>query len=356
MQDLPHVFCLFMALISLTIFAGTLLMFSLFDDKAIGYWKIALSYIFIACCLIVMLLCVDTIDYTGYKDMYITGVESLTNYSGDILFNGLIMLHRKYVNNFHAFYLTVGIINMCLLLFILNSVNANQRIVFCIVYFSFFFLLKDCIQIRNALAVKIALISIIFFLRKRHASFLITYLMSIFVHNSMLVFLPCFFLYKKRLSKGLMCLLIMLFFISYFWFKGIYHLFPISPVLGRLEGYVGIKLDSLSMFHFFKFVFYFFVFSICQSEYDQKTMFFFWCVVFAYMIRIFLSDIPFLGGRLAENLYIGEVFLLSCLVNAKWSRKKKILIRVFLLVYLILNINMLFKNLNLIYAYKTLQF
>jgi hypothetical protein len=344
-----------MVLFILAGLSAILFFFAFFDDKGLKKLKLLLSYIFIVFCLLAILLCIDTIDYQGYREMYFS-VGSLKSYNSDILFNGLIMIHKMCLNNFHSFYLGIGIINMLLLFALVNSVEADQRIAFCVLYFSFFFLLKDCIQIRNALALKLVLLSTMYFFSKKYRLFILFYLAAVLTHNSMIVFLPCFFLYRKSVPLVLIIILLILYSLSYFKIKGIFHiLISYMPLFQhRIAGMVPINADALSKFHFFKIIFYCLLFSLCQDKYDAKTRFFYWCVLSGYTIRIFSSDASFLGGRIAENLYVGEPFLICHLINIRWPKGKKVFMRIFMLLYLSINLHMLFKNLDLIHSYKTI--
>jgi hypothetical protein len=112
--------------------------------------------------------------------------------------------------------------------------------------------------------------------------------------------------------------------------------------------------DVLSTFHFYKLLCYLIIFSIFRKEFDDKTNFFYWCIILGYAIRILFSDISLLTGRLAENFYIGELYVFTYIFGIDYKKSDKIILRLFALAYFFINLNMLFKNLDFQNVYKTL--
>lgn len=296
----------------------------------------------------------STIDMTGYEEMY-SVVKTLTNYNSDIGFNFLILIHRNLFNDFESFYFLIGIFNICLIFYISTAFkNIQDKIVFLLCYSSFFLILKDMIQIRNALALNIFVIAIFKYFDRKRISFILLFLLSIAMHNSILIFIiPLIFRNTKITWKKILCLEFCFLF-SYLICKGLLgeKILPlvINPT-SRFFKYLVYGTDKLSVFHFFKLCLYLVFIKILSKNRTSQENFWFVCICFAYILRIVFNDFSFLTSRLAENCFIGECFIF---VNIFKNKTCKAIYKIsFLGIYLLLNLNMILKNLDYFNVYQS---
>ena len=302
----------------------------------------------------------NSIDYNGYKIYYDT-VKTLSNYNTDVLFNFAILIFKYFSFSFEFFYHSVGIINFILLLVILNIFFKTERekIIFLLCYLSFAFLLKDLIQMRNALALKYFLLSLYFFFRKKGFFVFSLYIMAVLTHNSLLMFVPIFFVHKHvRLSGYLLIFLYAAFFIVYFG-NGFIKVLKSIPVFGgRIGSYLAFssrEFDALSLFHFVRICIYlFFFFFFLKNNADKRIRFLLICVTYGYLIRICLIDVSMLSGRLAENTYVLEAFLLAYIFQRPSKKPTRVFKYCFLLLYCAVYIKMIFGNLDFLNKYQSL--
>lgn len=333
---------------------------NIFDDNVLKPIR-RIGFLFIMF-LLFLLICFtqSTIDYVGYEKYY-KAVKTLTNYNNDIAFNYLILFSKFWGWSYSTFYHFVGFLNIVLLsiIVIICFESDKERCVFMICYLSFSFLLKDLIQIRNALALKVFFLCVYNFFNKNRSFALVLFVVAVLIHNSIIMFFPIFFIYKTIKFSWVHLILFYILFIFAYFYKGFLNIYSNLPVFkGRLGSYLDYssrKYDPLSKFHFFRlciYLFFFFIFS--KNMYEEKDLFLFWCIAYGYLIRICFVDVSLLSGRLAENTYPLESFLLVDFLKYSHSWKKKLIIYCFIIVYCIIFINMLFTNLDLLNEYQNL--
>lgn len=301
-----------------------------------------------------------TIDYEGYRAYYDT-VKTLTNYNSDILFNVGILIFKSFCFSFEFFYHFIGILNFILLVFIadLFFTKSREKIIFIICYLSFTFLLKDLIQMRNALALKWFLLSVYLQFRNKKILSFLFYLVSVLTHNSLIMFLPVFFVYKRFKFSLLTLLLVYFAFFFVYFGNGFVKILGALPVFGgRIDSYLAFssrEFDALSTFHFLRFCFYLFFFWIfLKDEKNEKIKFFLFCIIYGYLIRICLIDVSMLSGRLSENVYVFEALLLPYVFHTPCRKVFRIGKYVFVLLYCAIFINMIFGNLDFLNKYQNL--
>lgn len=331
---------------------------TLFYDKELKPLRKA-SYLFILF-LVFLLLCFTkySTDYDGYI-YYFEKVKTLTNYNTDILFNLLILIFKYFSLPFELFYNFIGFLNFILLCIIVNLYfeTDKDRCVFLLCYLSFTFLLKDLIQIRNALALKFFFLCIYYFFYGKKFSAFFLFLISVLIHNSMIMFVPVFFLHRRiKISFYTVLFIYIVFFYVYFG-NGFNQIISSIPVLGgRLGTYLAFtsrEFDSLSKFHFMRICMYLlFFYYFFRNEKDTLQKFFFLCVVYGYFIRICFIDVSLISGRLAENSYPMEAFLFVNILKKLTSRTKLVFVYILMFLYCLIFINMIFKNLDFMKTYE----
>lgn len=327
---------------------------SFFNDTSFKKLKNAMVLEFSLILIIVLSTTSNSIDRIGYEEMY----YSSTSINTDFIFNSFIYVHRYFFNDFDLFYITVGFINSILLCIILFRYNSLERVVFIVMYASFFIILKDFIQVRNALALKFFIFSIFELFKKNNRKyFLLFYFIAIGIHNSLIIFFPVFILYKKIIinKKKLISYLIFL-IIIYFYHLSNNFLFniPSIPITGRISIYLQFQgnFDTLSLFHFAKIlsysVFFYAIYQMIENKTDE-VKFYLFSIYFAYFVRVFFLPFSLLTGRLAENLYLGEILFF---VNVYTQIKKKKGIIFFMVIYCFLNLYSLISNLFFLDIYE----
>jgi len=349
-----------MLLIATYFSAFILYVLNFFDDVFLSPLRKYSYFILLFLAFLLLGFTQNTIDYEGYRAYYDT-VKTLTNYNSDILFNVGILIFKFFCFPFEFFYHFVGILNFILLVFIadLYFSKSREKILFIICYLSFTFLLKDLIQMRNALALKWFLLSIyLHFKNKKIAGFLF-YLISVLTHNSLIMFLPVFFVYKRVNFSPLTLILVYFAFFFVYFGNGFIKTINSLPVLGgRIGVYLAFssrEFDALSLFHFARICIYllFFWFYL-KNDTDKKINLIFISVVYGYLIRICLIDVSMLSGRLAENAYVLEAFLLAHILQQESGKSVRILKYSFILLYCAVYIKMIFGNLDFLNKYKNL--
>ncbi len=302
----------------------------------------------------------NTIDYEGYRAYYDT-VKTLTNYNSDILFNVGILIFKFFCFPFEFFYHFVGILNFILLVFIadLYFSKSREKILFIICYLSFTFLLKDLIQMRNALALKWFLLSVYLQFRNKKIAGFLFYLISVLTHNSLIMFLPLFFVYKRfKFSLLTLLLVYFAFFFVYFGNGFVKILKSLMIFGGRLGAYLDLAsrdFDALSLFHLLRLCVYLgFFYIFIRNEDNLLLRFAFFCVVYGYLIRVCFIDVSLISSRLAENTYLFETILLSKILSKNCGKILYLIKYAFVFLYCAIYINMIFGNLDFLNVYKNL--
>lgn len=339
-----------------------LLFNSFFNDAFFSKLKKCVYYITLILVYIVSTFAISSVDYEGYR-IYYNEVITITNYNYDILYN-LFVVTLKYFNcPFEIFYGITELLNCILLSVIINLffTKDTDKYIFLICYLSFTFLLKDLIQIRNALALKYFFISIYFYSKNHKLKGMIFYLFAIFTHNSLFMFFPIFFIYKRiKITRLFLFITYAIFAIIYFG-NGLALFFMnfinLGGRVGRYFAMLSRNFDPLSFFHFIRICIYLFFFYFFLRKDDSLLIkFFLCCVIYGYYIRVCLIDASLLSGRLSENAYPIESFLLVHILNKKSSNNLKCIKFLFCMLYCAIFIHMIFNNLDFINVYKNLIF
>ncbi len=198
---------------TIIIFYTGLLLSSFFflGKKSFSFQKILLIYSFIA----LVLFCglrgnkgTDTISYIdGFKrtiSLFDSG-ETILRFGSpyEVGYKYISILIKTFTNNVDIFFI---VISFLALFFIYKSLQKYSEFIILglMVYFVRFYFLRDWNQIRAGVSLAMILYSIEYVAKKDFRRFLIIWLLAVSFHISALIFLPFYFIGRKKITISIM--------------------------------------------------------------------------------------------------------------------------------------------------------
>lgn len=196
-------------------------------------------------------------------------------------------------------------------------------------YYSFFFFLHPMTQIRLSAAIVYLILSVRYIGEKNFKKFLLFVLIGSFFHQTVLLFIPFYFILQKQYSikTQILWVVVAVFFSQTVSFSGI--LFDLASILsgnfmatkllmhqGTLDGGVGARTASVYLIMvLIKIIFNLFLQSRLKKEENKLLHLYLAAAFWGYLIYILFSDIHLIAARIAELFGITEIFYVPCLIK-----------------------------------------
>lgn len=262
-------------------------------------------------------------DHQVYSDAYNLGINGESLSSLEISYYYLTRIFGTFgiagFNLLLGFYSTIFL--LCFRkLFLYYQHNAPLAI---LIFYSNAFLVFGLIQIRYGAAIAL-IYYIVLFQRNKFNRFLL-WISAFLLHASSIVFLPLVLLRKKNIKNRTILFSIFLAFcvtpLIVPLIKYIVEILPINYLQQKLFTYLieertqNLKLNFLGP-NFILRAFFFLIFIKYSRFFNfskDRILFYFYCI--GFFTYIILSSIPEIAFRIANGLFIAEVFLLSILAS-----------------------------------------
>lgn len=299
----------------------------------------------------------DTPQYELAFKTEIKGLTEAFKYGAVTTYSepGFIYLSRvvkTFTNSVRIYFFLISFISSSLIAIYLKKFCVFP-VIGLLVYVSRFFISRNMMQIRAALAIAIVIFAIKFIYDRNLRKFLGVVLIATFIHFSCIIVIPLYWLCEKSLSTKkafAMCTL------------GIVSILLITPIvqskvilfnnlIGMNSTYIGGD-ESYSegmgiknpMIYYQMLVLY--LWCISESSLIQKIKYYHiikWWYLFSTMILILLSPFLVLSGRLSTITATIEILMIPALIAAPRNKDKKLATFV---VYGVLITSFLFLNLK----------
>lgn len=279
-------------------------------------------------------------DYYNYYNYFIEG--DIDWFRFEPFFNVIVILVNYLGLPFYIFLTIISLISIYIKYKFIRALSSSALFSL-LVYISFFYILHDLTQIRVALALSFILISVYFFLDKKHKISLFFMFAGVLFHYSVLIFVILFIFNSYNKKIFWYALPAIGFFLGY-----------ASPVIASfLIGYLPeliswrlrVYLESeehisnpINIFNYhasFSLLIYYFVLTNVDRLKSYKVE----CLIFVKMLGFglfffyALSFIPVLSFRIFELFSISLVFLFPFVVL---FFKQKLIVSLFLISYIFL--------------------
>ncbi len=240
-------------------------------------------------------------------------------------------LIKEYAPTFRILLLIYAFISVGVKLYAIKVLSPNIWISL-MVYFSYFFVLHDMIQIRAAVASGICLLSIKYIVERNLKVFIILMVIAILFHNSAIIYIPFWFLYTKKIIRPIYILILPISYIAYSLGYGIGNLISYIPIKS-IQVYFAVYSTSLS-----------FEADHIGIVWLSRATLYMWCVYKSYDILkqypyaiivlkinligaafyLLFIDIPVMAGRIAEFLNVAQI-LSYAMIPLAFPKYKKLL-------------------------------
>lgn len=285
-------------------------------------------------------------DYLSYQNIY----ESINNFNDIFKLNieiGFLFINwglKFIIDNFQVFIFVVAFFSVILKSKFLKKYS-EYAVIPLLYYFSFYFLVRDMGQMRQALSVGILIWSIPYIYKRDFWKFLSIVLLASSIHFTSIIFLICYFFNKIKLNipKIIILILLSLLFsiidlkiILEYLFENIFNFLPYSH---KIPNYINNKPDEVARIGFsLKVIWRLFILTISLLFYNRLIKFKYFETYFKiYFIGsvIFFSfnSVSIFAGRLTDSFFFIEGIILSyIIVLFKYKEIKIILLIVLALI------------------------
>lgn len=238
---------------------------------------------------------------------------------GYLFFNALVKIFTDLPQ---VLFLIIAIIAVSLY-FVSIKTYSVIPIMSLMLYFTNIYMVKEMAQIRQGLAMAIAIFAIRYLIKERFKKFLLCILIASLFHKSILVFLILYPFRKIKINYyfGMLFLVIIsILLITDFADNILFYYFGNAEVMARLMVYMNSSyLNESDMTRFYEYLIVFVVFLLFNPWMRQKIKYydiFMTMLALGLIFMAFWHAYPFFGDRFAAPMWSSLIFLLpgACLL------------------------------------------
>lgn len=133
-------------------------------------------------------------DRSSYIAIYLN-----EKYIPELGYNFFMKIFQSTNVLYYYYFAFINLISLIILYYNINKLSKNKMFSI-LIYISYLYLIKDFIEIRNAVAISLILFSIKYLKKKSYTFFIIVYISYLF-HITMIVWIPLFFFANYKFSK-----------------------------------------------------------------------------------------------------------------------------------------------------------
>lgn len=274
----------------------------------------------------------------------------------EIGFNFFMNIFKAKDISYYYFFAFINSISLIMLYYNIKKLSKDKMFSI-LIYISYLYLIKDFIELRNAISISIILFSIKYLNKKSYKFFIVVFLSYLF-HVSMIIWLPVFFFANCEFKRKKLFLILLFSFIfgkyvlqqnvffymidflknneliSYYKYKKIvYHILYIYNSTFSFRTYYYIFLTIILIIFKDKF------------KYNKFYNIYLNVLIYALSIKLLFCNYSTISNRLYENLYVVSIFIIPLFIE-KIKQKK-----FFKFIFIVYNF-----GLYLLFVYGTLNY
>ena len=309
-------------------------------------------------------------DYSSYKMLYETTPTKFLIRS-EFGFHFLLTFFNHYLGCRYETFLFLFSFSSVFIKGLFFKKYFKNPIFLLMLYFPFIFFLVDFGQIRQGMALGIALWCIPAVKEKKFIKYYLLWFLAASIHNSALILFPFYFLGQIRLTIKVFLIMFFIGFlanlidVSYYIFSLIETVLKgtiIGSVMTYLKNYGGVERNLL-VYYFLQpgttiNIFVTIVFLLINKKNDRKTMYDIICNMNMFMVLIvkFFTDFMIFQQRGSYYYKLYEIFLIYYIFKKIKEKEWKLTLIFILFLYGIMRINMEYSRFSIMYNNYTMNY